>query len=366
MSTNMNGNPGQARYDGAGDRRGKPRLSYKRSRIAVAVMHPGGTLSNFAVTCRDLSASGVAFLHRGFLHAGTECQIRLPLMTGGEISVHGRIVQCAHVRKNVHEVGVAFDEVIDPRRFLDVGSDYVDPSEASLSLPELQGRLLHVSSDPLAFCLFEHQLRGTSIEVQPCAEPQQAATQSRQTPFDAIFCDLPFTETSGAAVAASLRQAGYANPIIAATAEHDRSRLQKLKSAGVNEVLLKPCSPTKLAGLLSRYLEEGTPLASCSAPILSTMPDDSSMAPLVADFVASAKSAAASLKKAAESDDLQAVRTLCLQLQGHGSSFGFRILTEVTAGAVEALKSARSVADVSGNLEQIHSICERLQVKKAA
>ena len=54
------------------------------------------------------------------------------------------------------------------------------------------------------------------------------------------------------------------------------------------------------------------------------------MAHLVADFIESAKSAAATLKKAEDAGDLHAVRVVCLQLQGHGSSFGFKILTDVT------------------------------------
>jgi CheY-like chemotaxis protein len=366
MSTSTNGGAGEASQGGSGDRRGEPRLSYERSRIAVAVMHPGGTLSKFDVTCRDLSAGGLAFLHRGFLHAGTECQIRLPLLTGGEMTVHGQIVQCAHVQKSIHEVGVVFDEAIDPRQFLDVGAEYADLNEAPLDLPKLQGRLLHVSSDPLAFALFEHQLRGTGIEARSCAHPQQAANQSRQTVFDAIFCDLPFTDVTGEAVAASLRREGYASPIIAATAERQRTRLQQLKSAGVNEVLLKPFNPTTLVCLLSQHLQDGILLSSSSGPILSTIPENSSMAHLVADFIESAKSAAASLKKAEDAGDLHAVRVVCLQLQGHGSSFGFKMLTELAAAAVQALQSATSVADVGRNLEQLQSVCERLQAKKAA
>lgn len=352
--------------DPVDNRRSHQRLPYTVSQITVAVMHPGGSLSRFLVACRDLSAGGIAFLHRGFLHNGTECQIDLPTLTGGTREVHGRVVRCGYFKSKIHEVGVAFDEPVDPRQFMEVGAEYAELHDKPIELPELQGRLLYVGTGELDFSLLKHQLQGTGLDLTHCQDSFPTLNGSYVATFDVIVCEVvPQDNVSGETIEA-VRSAGFTGPIIAFTAERDRSHLKELRRAGANEVLLKPCSPTSLIGALSQRLESCQLVSGGNSPILSTLPTDSSLAPLIGDFIESVRATAEILKKATRQNDLPTVRKLCLELKGNGSSYGFKVLTDAAGEVVAASKCAGSVEEVSGKLKQLQTVCSRMQVRQAA
>ncbi len=350
----------------ADNRRSHQRLAFEVGQITVSVMHPGGTLSRFHVVCRDLSAGGVAFLHRGFLYEGTECQISLPLMTGGERSIGGKVARCVHVKSNIHQIGVAFDDQIDPRQFMDVGVEYADLNDKPIEMPDLQGRLLYIGAEALDFALLQHQLQGTAIELVHETSAPMAIAESRRTAFDAVLYDMLLGANHGGETIAEFRATGFRGPIIAVTAERDQARLRQAKQLGATEVLLKPYSPATLIGIISEHLSARSFVSSSAEPILSTLPPGSSLAPLIVDFVKAAKAAAAAIQEAAEQGDMERVRKLCLQLQGNGSSYGFKILTDLAGQAVEALSAASSIDQVGHAMERLQAICRRMDVSQAA
>jgi hypothetical protein len=61
----------------------------------------------------------VAFLHTNALHVGTRCQIRLVDKHAQDQHVTGIIARSRHVRNEVYEIGIHFDETIEPRFFVD-------------------------------------------------------------------------------------------------------------------------------------------------------------------------------------------------------------------------------------------------------
>ncbi len=366
MATGAGHGAGGGQRDHPGNRREHQRLPFTVSQITVAVMHPGGTLSKFIVACRDLSAGGIAFLHRGFLYTGTQCQIYLPTLTGGGKEVQGKVVRCSHIKSNIHEIGVAFTDRIDPRQFMDVGVEYAELNDKPIELPDLKGRVLFIGTNPLDFSLLTHQLQGTGIELAHCRDPEEAVNEARRSAFDVILCDLLLTDLSGEEVIAALRAAGCRTPIIASTAERDRERLRMVKQVGGNGVLLKPYSPATLIGVLSQHLENRAFLSASQEPIYSSLPRDSSLMPLVADFVRSVKMTAVALRRAAQTSDLKAVRKFCLQLQGNGASYGFKVLTDVAGEAAEVAKESSAVDQVGHSIEKVLSVCARMQANRAA
>lgn len=70
----------------------------------------------FLVPTRDISATGLSFLHGGFVHVGTRCTVQLITMHGTWNEVPAVVVRCQYVEGGVHEVAVRFDREIDPRR----------------------------------------------------------------------------------------------------------------------------------------------------------------------------------------------------------------------------------------------------------
>ncbi len=78
--------PGMGR---AIERRRQARIEYRVPDIAVVVQHPGGGSGKFLVHARNISAGGLAFIHGGFVHPGSECQVDLTRRDGRSLKVAG-------------------------------------------------------------------------------------------------------------------------------------------------------------------------------------------------------------------------------------------------------------------------------------
>ena len=231
-----------------------------------------------------------------------------------------------------------------------------------LRCPDLRGRVLHIGAEALDFALLQHQLQGTAIQLVHEADLQKAVAETRRTAFDAVLCDMLLGTTHGGETIAEIRTTGFRGPIIAVTAERDQASLRKAKQLGASEVLLKPYSPATLVGILSERLSASDSLSSSAEPILSTLPRDCSLAPLIVDFVKAVKAAAAAIRVAAEQGNMEQVRSLCLQLQGNGSSYGFKIPDR--HGRAGGAGPGRRQLDRSGGatpLSNCRAICRRME-----
>ena len=101
-------------------RRQYRRYKYRPGHISITVEQPGGVSTRLSVSPRNISAGGLAFLHGGFLYAGSRCTLRLGLEVEDSMKVGGQIVNCRHVEGILHEVSVKFDLPIDPGLFVEI------------------------------------------------------------------------------------------------------------------------------------------------------------------------------------------------------------------------------------------------------
>lgn len=88
-----------------------------------------GAATRFVVRPRDVSESGLSFLHGSFLHPGRSCIVALKTVDGEHVIAHGRIVRCRCVRGRVHDVGMKFDQPVDLASF-------IGPPKAAQPAPE--------------------------------------------------------------------------------------------------------------------------------------------------------------------------------------------------------------------------------------
>lgn len=98
--------------------RKQPRYSYRVYEIPVLAYHPGGTIGRYLVLPRNLSASGMSFIHGAFLHTHTRLTLSLISEQGKARLVEGRVIRARHISKHIHEVHVGFDRMIDPHEFI--------------------------------------------------------------------------------------------------------------------------------------------------------------------------------------------------------------------------------------------------------
>ena len=99
-------------------RRRYERYRYRVRGICVTLFH-GDEEATLIVSGRNVSAGGVAFLHTDAIEIRTPCQVRLVDRDEQDQHITGAISRCRHVRAEIHEIGVQFDQTIDPRFFVD-------------------------------------------------------------------------------------------------------------------------------------------------------------------------------------------------------------------------------------------------------
>lgn len=101
------------------EQRSNDRQDYGQAfEIVVEVVHPGGSVVRFQVQPRNLSTTGMGFLHGNFLHKDTECKCFLRAASGNEVAVDAKVVRCEYKSAGVHEIGVQFSAPIDIDNYL--------------------------------------------------------------------------------------------------------------------------------------------------------------------------------------------------------------------------------------------------------
>ncbi len=102
----------------AANRRDGERYRYRAPGCVMHVQNPGAeTTTAFLIYPHNLSASGMAFLHGGFVYPGTRCVIRLVNLRGSWKNIEAVVVRCSFRKANVHHVAVRFKQKIDPAEF---------------------------------------------------------------------------------------------------------------------------------------------------------------------------------------------------------------------------------------------------------
>ena len=128
-------------------RRRMRRRAMDGRKLVVAVIGVNGERKNIVAVGRNLSATGIGFLCGGFIHTDLRCVVALRSVDGKAHGIGGVIMRCNHIKGNLHDIGVRFDEAIKATDFMDMEDDdgfaieNVDPNE-------LEGQLLVVEGQP--------------------------------------------------------------------------------------------------------------------------------------------------------------------------------------------------------------------------
>jgi CheY-like chemotaxis protein len=344
------------------ERRRQERIEYRMPDIAVVVQHPGGGAGKFLVHARNISAGGMAFIHGGYVHPGSECRVALTRRDGRRLAVAGVIAHCRHVDGPHHEVGIRFLKEIDPEDVLPPVVEDDAAGEAGDGLPALEGHVLIVDKSPCERRLLKRCLCGTGLELTDVETTGAALDEMRRHTFQLVLCDVSLDGDAAARMIKQMRDMDFKGPIILVTAENDIARLTTAREAGANEIIGKPYTADYIVALVAEWLE--SPAA--GRTVYSTLEERAGMAELIADFVDEAQRLAHQMEKAISDGAFSRVRDLTLRLAGSGAGFGFEAVTKAARDALTALDTSRSVAASSGPLRRLIDLCHRLGCSRAA
>ncbi|MCB9845837.1 MAG: response regulator [Phycisphaeraceae bacterium] len=348
-----------------GDGMGSAR-EFVRWGLAVQTVHmkfrqPGGADSIVRVASRNLSRGGMAVLHNAYLHPGSPCAVVLTHLRDGPTLIEGYVVRCQHRRGMVHEVGIKFNRPISVRDYVPLDSfsncfslERVDPQD-------LEGCVVHVEDSELDARLMKHFLRDTRLRIRQASTVEEGLALASEG-CDLILTDLHLGEEDGAALVEAIRGRGEGTPVIMITCDTSPATREKIESIRANAFLAKPMTQELLLRALGEFLIANTasPHLRCSLPM-----GDPALS-LVPRFVEDVRAQAKKLEQAAEREDCERCRAVCLQIYGSAPSLGFAELGRLAKGAADSLARSMSVPESIGEIRTLIASCQRVRMAESA
>lgn len=345
-------------FDTANTQRKARRWSLAGRKILVTIMDQNNNRQHYVSIARDLSASGLSFLHGGFLHIDRKCLISLPMVGGvNPQTIPAMIVRCRHLQKHLHDVGVLFDEAIDPRLYIDFGDEHVFTLE-QVNIKDLQGTLLVIEDSTMFQKLVASYFAGSNLELKFADTAKTGLEMIGQVP-DMVFVDYNLPDGDGLEIIRKARSTGYDGPMVMLTADTNPGLRQRAFEAGASEMLLKPCPPSILHQATAEYL-----LARRTVTIKQTSNESvsksSDMVPeLVAEFVRELQEQATRITQLFDSDDgLDELVGLCQQIMATGSGYGFDQIVHLASEALDTMTEMKNVYDSRTQLQRLVIACE--------
>ena len=317
-----------------GNLRQAPRFRY-RNTIAVHMQQPGSSSRvAFRVPTRNISTGGLSLLHGGFVHSGTNCLVQLISVHGAWSGVGGAVTHCHYLEGRIHEVGLAFEQAIDP---FDFTSDAVRSS------------VLLAEEDPTTARLVAFHLSRLQADVDWAENGRVAVDKALAASYDVVLMDIEMPVLGGLEAIAELRRRGYCGPIVAVTAMTGPGDRSRCLDAGADRYMAKPWARPELAELLKWLKEE---------PLLSTMTGQPAMAELIATFVSDLPTTIRDIEEAVSDNDAHRVEQLARQIKGKGDGFGFEFISVAGANLEKGLLNGRALDNLRTEIAELISLCQ--------
>jgi DNA-binding response OmpR family regulator len=315
------------------DCRGARRYAYNGV-VAIAHMRQPGASSAvpFLVAVRNISETGLAFLHGGFVHCGTECLLQLLTADGAWNNVTASVVRCRHVEANIHEVGVHFEYEVDPLPY------HQDPH--AVPVP----RVLVVSDDPTTAQLATFHLAQLQVRADATVPPAVADA------CECVLLDLSRQGAQGAASIEDLRRRGYAGLIVALTTESDPAGREQLLRAGGDRCLPHPFAREDLVDLLE-WFQKG--------PLPSHYQADPVLAEALEVFRASLSARVCKLEEALAAGSYATLKAQAQHLKAVASSHGFPHIAATAARLEAALIDRTPLSQLRDVVADLVQLCLR-------
>lgn len=320
------------------ERRRLTRHPFRNHKVELLVWQLGAnTPVKKEVSSRNLSASGIALLHGGFVHIGSICAVRLTALNGGVISIPGRIVRCRLVEKTIHEIAVRFDHDVDPSLFCKAA---------------VTRKVLLADDDDLLASIVTRQLSKMSVKVSRALNGVEAVNMACQANYDIILMDMQMPQMDGVEACVQLRSRGYSGVIAAFTTFDTKEDYDRLMAQGFDYCLTKPHTKQSIELLLSALQDQ---------PLTSSMADNQEMAEFIDAFVDDVTHKVSLMENALANSDLEQLHFLIDQIKGAGSVVGFEDISNQAAAILGKLRAGDQLVGVQGDIQGLIKLCRRVR-----
>lgn len=340
------------------------RMAYRETGIELEIFQPGGS-TRILVACRNMSRTGLGFLHSSYLHVGTEVIATLPHRTLKQVKVEGTLVRCRHVKRHIHDVGVQFKTPLNLHDFMEIDTLAQAFSCEKVDPKQLKGTLLIVAEYAIEQGCIQSMLSDTPMEFVSASGVDQGVAAARKG-CDIILCDDSFENGSGEEFIAKARQNGVRCPIIIMSADRSLQARARLRAAAASGFLEKPLVHDLLLRAIAEFLVVPGEKAADASPLFSTLPANSPLADLADDFVVDLHACANDVEKFVKAGDLAALRKRVLRVAGAAPALGFEPIAKLGHHLVSLLDSSGAIAEAMGPINTFAATCRSALSRMAA
>lgn len=342
----------------ARNRRLHQRWVFRQADIPMIVAHPGGGVSRLLVCGRNISTGGLAFMHGGYLHKGSRCRLALRQTDGDLRPMSAHVANCRLIEGALHEIGIAFDERIDPNEFIQNHSSMGD--DESANVVPLAGHVLCVDSSVADLHLIQFLLSTCGLEVTTATNGVEGLEMADPNRFQVLLTELVLPAFSGLDLIKGVRETCQALPIIAMTADERVSIRDEALAGGANDVLIKPLDFKSLSKVLRKHLHAkvGSASGMPGGPLLSEKWSDARMQPLILEYLDLLQHHVEQLKNHVQSNSVQDVEQLCLAIKGSAGGYGYPSISLQAEALRKAVGSAAELTGLNQQFQQLFALCQ--------
>lgn len=344
----------------AGDR-GKPparrdyaRWPFRHATVKVLLTQPSGAEVGLKMACRNLSRGGIALLHNGYVHPGSNVVVALPRLAGGVKDVPGTIRRCQHRRATLHELGIQFDQQIDLQEFISAGNGVEFFSLEHVNPEKLAGQMMYVDDSDVDFRIVQHFLRETTLAIHRF-ESAASALEEAKKGFSIIVANWRLPDMKAIEMIEKMREQRVYTPVLVVTSDPVslmRAGLWDLPNTGM---LTKPLTQQNLLRALAERLL--IRVADAASDLLDggTEGQQAMKRALQSQLAEMAQH----LDTAAKASDRAALSTLCAQVRVAAPSVGQPHAGEVAERLLALLNEGKDLAGLQAQLNELIAECGR-------
>ena len=328
----------------------------QQQKVILTLLQSNGVKTHGASIPRNISKSGAAVVYGCFVHPGAKCFLSLRCVDGTTRSVGGVVMHCRHVKGNIHDLGIAFTSVVNPRDFFIVqGNDYLFNRE-HVDIRSIKGKVLIVEDSVAVQRLLAHDLRMGDLTLLYARKGSEVMDCMTEEP-DMLLVDYGLPDTNGIDLVRSLRDQGFSQPIVMMTAERDKELRLAAIGAGASEMLFKPITTELLHRSVAEYLstdsgDEDRP-GSAASKAMKLSEDD------ISTYIESLVEIAANLERALEEQDAEKLRLKLLEVASTAEQYGFRSLGEQASEVLRLLDMQNGLIRASTEVKRLVRMCEK-------
>ncbi|MFG0293177.1 MAG: response regulator [Phycisphaerales bacterium JB065] len=345
-------------FETADLRRSLKRWKFTAGKAVVTLMRDTGPGQTFVVAPRNLSSQGIGLIHGGYVHTKTRCIVSIRRTDGKIAHLHGTVVRCAHVRAQLHDIGIKFDSTIDPEGFVDrpEGSRF---NVEKVELNDLRGSLLVIEDSTADQRLVAHYFKDANLDVR-FAKDIAIGTQMLADAPDIVFVDFLLPDGDGISFIEQARTIGYPGPMLLITADTTPGLRERARRAGASEVLSKPCPKELLHQAAAEYLVQMTSLSeSGHGPIISSAKENGLSIEMLDSYIGELKKHADDIANSLSEDDLDGLKRIATLLKGNAQSYGFEPIGRAAEDLLRTLNSTMSVEESRPLARRLSEFCLR-------